>query len=485
MNEPNPIPQASIRHHMPVWLTWLLRLAVAAAIVAGGVLIHRRLLATAPRHERKPQGEREVTVEVEILRRRTQPITVAATGTVIPVRELSLMFQVGGRIESVHPALEPGGALPAGAVAASLERIDYELAARRAEASLGQKRNALADARTTLAIRQLEVATARSAAEQKAAALATAEADYRLELGEQAVARSGWERIEDRETTTELDRELALRQPHLRKAEANVAAAKAALASARTAVEIAEASVRAAETAILTAEIGVADAETALAQARLDLERTAVAAPFAAMVAERAAVPGMEVTSQTALARLVDRSAFWIEISLPYDRLRWIRLPEGETPGAAATVRVAGAMAGVAAWQGRVVRCLPAVEESGRQARLLVEVSDPLGQNAVPLLLNAFVTVEIEGPDLEGVFVLPRHCVHNGNEVWLRGEDGRMAIRRIESVWSNREVIVAREGLAEGEQLVTSDISSPVSGLKLALPARETEARPGGSGQGE
>ncbi len=471
MNDPHDHQRETSHHHIPVWLLWLLRLAVAGLIVCGGVLLYRHLLATAPQHERKPQGERQVTVEVTPLQAVSQAVTVSATGTVVPVHELSLMAQVAGRVVKVDPALEPGNRVQAGTVAVAIEQADYELAVQQAEAALVQKRNALADARVAVGVSKSGVVTAESALAQAKAAVVDAEYSYRLELGEQDVARHEWQMVEDRDTASDLDRELALRQPHLRKAEADVASAKAGVTSAEASLAVAQANVTTAETAVGTAEASVKDAEATVAQARLDLARTTVTVPFDAVVSERNATVGTEVTTQTTLATLVDRTAFWVEVSVPYDNLAWIELPRDGKDGAKATVRIAGAMAETASWEGQVVACLPTIETSGREVRLLVQIPNPLEQNSIPLLLNAFVTLEIAGPPLDDVFVIPRRCLHNGNEAWVRDSEGRMAIRAVKTLWGNEESVVVRDGLAAGEELVLSDISSPVSGLKLLLPA--------------
>jgi multidrug resistance efflux pump len=392
------------------------------------------------------------------------------------------MPQVSGRVVEVNPSLEPGGVLPAGAVAVKLERADYELALRQAELTLATRRNALADAKVALEVSRHEVTTAQSALDQANATVMQAEASYRIELGEQDVAKYAWDMAEGREEASEQDRELALREPYLTQAKATVASAKAGLASAEAKLEIAKEAVTTSETAVNTAKINVEEAEAGVTQARLDLARTNVSVPFDAVVAERAVSVGAQVSTGTALAVLVERAAFWVEVSIPYDRLKWIQLPKDGQPGAAATVRLGGSLADTTSWRGEVVRCLPAIEESGRKVRLLVRVPDPLGQNAIPLLLNAFVTLDIAGPELEDVFVIPRRCIHNGNEVWVRNTEGRLAIQTIQPIWGDEDTVLIRDGVTEGDQLVTSDISSPVAGLKLALPA--IEALPDGSATG-
>ncbi len=449
-------------HVLPRAVVWTLRLTVAALIVAASVWGYQRLLATAPTRQMRPVKEREAIVEVVPLARTARRVTVVATGTVVPARELALNARVAGRVASVHPALEPGGRLAAGEVAVSLDRTDYELALSRAETQQAKARVAVEEA-------EISVDQTKSAVVQAESAQVTAEYNYKIELGYQEVAKHEWEMLDNKATTTELEKELTLRKPHLRKAESDVKSAEAGVAVAKEKVKAGEASVA-------TAKAALRDADVAVDQARLDLARTEVKVPFAAVVLERTASMGSEVTTQTQLASLVDAAAFWVEVSVPMDRLPWIVVRQGDTPGAAVVLHPTGVLAASAQWPGEVIRRLPALEENGRQARLLVEVRNPLETGSLPLLLGGFVQAEIAGPELAGVFVVPRSAVHNGNEVWTRNGEGRLDVCPVTIEWSDSDVVVVRSGLEEGQMLVTSDIASPVPGMQLAL-LGETESQ--------
>jgi len=134
-------------------------------------------------------------------------------------------------------------------------------------------------------------------------------------------------------------------------------------------------------------------------------------------------------------------------------------------------------MAITAEWPGEVIRRLPSLEANGRQARMLVEVRNPLEIGRLPLLLGSFVQAEIRGPELTDIFVIPRAAVHNGNEVWIRNGEGRLKVSPVVAEWSDGDVVVTRSGVEEGEALVVSDIPSPVPDMQLALLGEEAEAK--------
>jgi len=452
-------------HALPKGLVWALRLLVALLIVLASYWGYRRLLATAPVRQMRPPQERVAVVELTPLARTSRQVTVAATGTVVPARQLALTTRVPGEIATLHPALDPGGCLAAGEVAVTLDRTDYELAVTRADIQVARARSALAQSEISL----LQTVSEKTQAESQ---LVTAEYNHRLEQGQQSVARYQWEMLENKETATELEKELTLRQPHLRKAEADVE-------SARAGVAVAEQKIKTAKTGMDTARAALRDAEAALEQARLDLARTEVRVPFAAVVLDRAASLGAQVTTQTQLAMLVDAEVFWARVSVPLDRVPWVRVRGNQEPGAKVVLRPTGSLSGRAEWTGEVVRRLPAIEEQGRQARFLVEVRNPLESATLPLLLGAFVQAEIEGPEQRGVFAIPRSALREGRQVWLRNAEQRLEVVPVVIDWSDAETVLVSAGLEEGAMLVTSDIASPVPGMKLALPgeARGAEAR--------
>jgi multidrug efflux pump subunit AcrA (membrane-fusion protein) len=159
------------------------------------------------------------------------------------------------------------------------------------------------------------------------------------------------------------DVELALRKPHLAKAQSDLAAAQAELD-----------------------------------QAKLSLSRTDITAPFNSVVRDKFVEIGSQMSTQDALAELVGTDEYWIRVSLPVDRLRWIRIPSNRSEtGALATIHYRGHQR-----TGRVIRLLGDLEAQGRMARILVSVKDPLGRkgtqpDTMPLLIGEYVRVEIQG----------------------------------------------------------------------------------------
>ncbi|MCK5805689.1 MAG: HlyD family efflux transporter periplasmic adaptor subunit [Lentisphaeria bacterium] len=503
-------PDSDHRQTVPLWFVWVIRLTVAGVIAWGGYGVYAWMMAHKPKRERRARGERIVTVQTLTLQRTSKRVVISTTGTVVPARELLLKPRVGGEVVEVHPDLEPGGRLRAGTVVVRIDPTDYRLALLRAESAAATARNSrkteeiqLRTAQSELLRMQAQFAQTETQVAQAEAQLAQAKtkvvsADYEhaIELGQQDVAKHQWTMMGNKSQATELEQELTLRKPHLRKVLADVASAKAGVdaaqafvGSARSQVESSKASVAVAKAmieartvALASADSVIKSAESNLEKAKLDLARTEVKVPFNAVVTARAISVGAQVGTQTVLGTLVDADRFWIEVALPLDRMSWVRIAADGVQGSKAIVRHSGAASGQGTWQGIVVRRLPQLEVDGRQVRLLVEIAEPLepAEDSLPLFLDSFVTVELTGPEVKGVFVVPRVCVHGGDEVWLRNGEKRLEMRRIETFWSDAKSVMIRNGLKEGELLIVSDIASPVPGMKVALPGEIKKAEVSG-----
>ena len=274
------------------------------------------------------------------------------------------------------------------------------------------------------------------AIQQKKRALADAEYAYKLELGHQDVARKEWNLLYGDKAMGEGESDLALRKPHLEKVKVEIEAARAELE-----------------------------------QAEIYLKRSTLTAPFNALVLNTHVEMGSQVSSQEKLADLVGTDTYWVQVSLPLDRLKWIQVPNGEQ-GEGSEVKIFYRTDNVKI--GKVIRLLPDLSKEGRMARLLIEVNDPLdlqkkNEKQPMLLIGEYVRVSIEGEKLQNVFRVPRTALHNDNEVWIVNEEGKLSIRQVKTIWRDQESVVIRDGFKSGETLVISDIAAPVEGMDLRI----------------
>lgn len=279
------------------------------------------------------------------------------------------------------------------------------------------------------------------AVEQRRGDVVRAEYELSLEQGRQAVARREYELLG--ETVEEVKEALVLREPHLKAAEAALLAARAALA-----------------------------------KAELDLARTRVIAPFNGVIEKKHVGQGSQVTVGTTLASLVDTDAFWVEVFLPQDQLSWLSLPDAaRSEGRSVRIYNPTVWGPDTFRTGTIQSLSPAVNPQSKMAGLLIAVADPLCLNdkntqKPRLALNAFVSVEIAGKLLRGVYAIPRDALREGRTVWIVTPDNRLDIRPVTIIWSEEKMVFVNDRLTDGDQLVTSALAAPVQGMEVR---RETD----------
>ncbi|MGA8165450.1 MAG: efflux RND transporter periplasmic adaptor subunit [Waddliaceae bacterium] len=273
--------------------------------------------------------------------------------------------------------------------------------------------------------------------EQAKAAVETASFELRLEKGRQVIAKREWEELGSSIKTTELSEELALRKPHLKEK-----------------------------------EVALASAKSRLKKSNIDLKRTVIRSPMEAIVITEDMEVGDYVTPQNSLAALVGTDRFRIQVSIPAGKLPWISIPHNkEEKGSAATVIQDLGNISVAR-QGEVVHLLGDLDVSGRMARLIVEVKDPLSlkdpsYRDFPLLIGSYVRVEIEGPPLKDVFILPREALRENDTVWIKNADNQLESRPVRLVQKREDAVVIDEGISDGEEVITSKIPLPIPGMQV------------------
>lgn len=205
------------------------------------------------------------------------------------------------------------------------------------------------------------------------------------------------------------------------------------------------------------------------------LRRHRIIAPFNALVLEEAVEVGQRVDSGFAAATLVGTDEFWAQAALPIDQLKYVRLPVGDEPGARADVYLETGDGKRAHRPGHVVRLLGDMERTGRLARVLVRIDDPLGLKAggpsTPFLLGSYVHIKIDAGQLEGVLSINRSALRDGNRIWVVDEQGALQIKDVEIVRQENETVFIKNVITAGEALI-------VSPLKVALPGMKVKAQP-------
>ncbi len=389
----------------------LLGIVLPLAIIITALIVATILVKTAPRARQKAPQRVASLVEVRPAEVTSERVVVHAMGTVMAAQEITVQPRVSGRIVWAAPSMVPGGRVEAGDELLRIDPSEFEAAVQQAEASLARAEAQLRSAEWEL--QRLEGLAAQNVVQSK-----------------------------------EMD-------------------------NGRTAKAVAEAD--------------VAAAKAALDKARLNLEWTVVRSPFSGIITSESVDLGAQVSPQSQLATLVGSDEYWVRVSVPVDRLHWIDIPTGAGEGGStATIEQRFGRTADYTWQGRVIRLMGDLEPQGRMARLLVSIKNPLEASdtndaPVPLLIGSYVDVSIVGNHLHDVVAINRRELREDDTVWLMNDEGNLEIRSVGVAYRGRDRVVIHDGLAAGERIVTTDLSTPVEGMPLRV-ASEVASQPTADG---
>ena len=375
---------------------------------------------------------------------KSQDVIVIGQGIIEPAQRVNLTAQVSGVVTKIHPHLSLGGRLTKGTKLIQIDPTDYGLAINEAKARVK-----------------------------------IAEQEVSLEAGRQRAAQREWDMMKDRggvSTVSAAAKARALRTPQAQIAKNNLKIAR-----------------------------------NALRRARVGYGRTALSVPFNAVVLSESVDQGQLVGPGVPIAQLAGTDAFWVTTSVPTSELGWIDFPTqhaSKRRKRSARKRLRGSRAivkyDVGAYvierEGYVVRQLTQVEATGRMARVVVEVPDPLGLKSETqgLLLGAQVEVEIIGKTVKNIIEIPRTALHNEREVWIFKEApsvqvggevsavkselnktqaernsyliGSLEVRRVKVLRKRRDSVLITEGITDSDEVIISRIPTPVPEMKLRTP---------------
>ncbi|MDQ8184641.1 efflux RND transporter periplasmic adaptor subunit [Pelagicoccus sp. SDUM812002] len=381
-------------------VNWKLTAIVCLSIVLLAFAIRWLILSTEPIAQRTTASKRTpMLVETVSPDYGTFSPKIVVMGTVRAKNDVLLSPRVSGEIVEIAPRFEAGRFVQKGDILLKIDPIDYQ--------------NLVA---------------------QRRSALHQAEANLAMESGYQKVAQQDYELLGSNVSNS--DNSLALREPQLKAARAEVEAAQAAVD-----------------------------------QALLDLERTTIRAPFNAQVLSREVAVGSQISSSSTIARLVGADAYWVTATVPLDKLNYIKFSDSDKPsGSAATLRNRIAWPSDTKRSGIVDQYIGALDSTTRLARVNIEVADPLamesGSDLPPLILDSLLEVIIEGKPIENVFRMDRSYLRQDATVWLK-EDGELRITEVTVVFQDASHVYISEGLMQDADIVTTGLSSVVEGAAL------------------
>lgn len=360
------------------------------------------LVFTKPPVEKKTAEEivRHVQAIAAVKQQALFPID--SQGVVSPITHIRYLSQVNGQIISVAKNWQDGGFFHKGDIMLSVEDPAYKSQLAKAEAQLAQAKTVLTQ----------EIAMA-------------------------DVAEKTWEagkRTDDNPAA----RSLALREPQIE-------AAKAQLASAKADVEV----------------------------ARIMLEKTRIRAPFDGIINNKMVDIGQVLGTGQQLADFYGISKAEIRVPLTQAQQAYLDLP----PLAQATNTPVDVIYKVAdkthILSARLVRTSGVLDEKTRVLHGIIEVDDPYNlqqkPNKVVLPMGAFVEVAIASQEQADIIQLPKRLLRPGNRIWVADTDDRLQLRNVILLPSQSDTIYVQHGLKPDDRVITSSIVDAYPGNPVSV----------------
>jgi len=243
---------------------------------------------------------------------------------------------------------------------------------------------------------------------------------------------------------------------------------------------------------VRVAQAALEEVRASLQQARRDLSRTEIRAPYTGRVRDERVDVGQFVTRGVSIATIYATDYVDIRLPIPDGQLAYLELPlwngkEAVPEGPEVLLRAQ--FAGTEhSWSGRVVRTEGEIDAKSRMVHVVARVEDPYGirsdESTAPLAVGLFVRAEIEGPEVQGVVVVPRAALRDGDSLLVLDEHDRLRRHEVEVLRADREEILVR-GVAAGARICVSPLQVFVEGMRVRVADQTGEGSPEGGGSEE
>jgi RND family efflux transporter MFP subunit len=396
------------------------------------------------------------TVEVLTVKKIPFRTRAVAYGNVEPATVLKAKSEVNGKISYIHPELKQGGSLPKGTTVLRIETTTFEISLDSSKAGLASSQSALKqiEAEEKSAIRSLQIA-------QKNLDLELAELERVKVLVEARTLARNQLNIEEQKVL-----QLSSTVQNL---QGNVDTYASRKASIRAQIK---------------------QSKSQVDQSEDSLIRTEVVLPFDARIGSVLVDVGEFVAAGGQLFEALGIEAVEINAQLPVKHVRplastmngngntqLVNLQGSSNLQKAVTqwnldakVRIVGGDKNTV-WDGVLLRISESVDPTRDTVGMVVAVDKPyegvIPGVRPPLLKGMYASVEFLSQAID-MLVIPRKALHE-NRVYVVSEQNTLSIRPIQISYSQGQLVVIKDGLKEGDKIITSDLVPVIEGIKLEL----------------
>lgn len=449
---------------------WVIPLAILACAGWAVMLLGAKTKAK----RKKPAPQILVPVDIVNAKPHRGPLTISASGVVVPFREVDLPTQISGIAVWKSDSLLPGKFVNKGDELLKIDAADYQIAVARLKQQVTK-----ADA--DLARIDVEISNASKLIELESEGLKLRKREYeRMNQLRRDGAGSNSETDAVRRLYVEAKQSLTVQQNGLRK----MTAEKTSLQSTRQLASI------------------------DLEKAELDLQRTVIRAPFSGVVISNLVEANSHVQVGNTIARIEDTSRVEVRCSLRKEDLDFLPdLTNGSQLDSAASYQLPALPVTISysrgnrnyIWRGKLSRQDGlGMDQRTRTMPVRIQIENPLDckvdspdQSTKPIALvrGMFVQVDLHCKPDRPLVQIPEEAIRPGKKIWIM-ENEQLRIQPVKIVRIENGVAYVD---SEGGQIVRKDmiIRSPVPGAKEGLavtanaPTKTGPGKNGGKGKGK
>lgn len=204
----------------------------------------------------------------------------------------------------------------------------------------------------------------------------------------------------------------------------------------------------------------VAAAEAGFEKAVRDLDRAHIRSPYESQVRETLVELGSTLAAGSAVAAVESAKDFELRLPLSLEDYAFMDVIKG-TP-----LRLEANIAGVLyQWEGELVRAEGKVDQSSQSVFLVANVNAL--QEDKFLSPGLFLNAKINGKKIKNIYAIPRRALYGDDKIIIVDSDSKVSFREVVVIRTERDRVIIRDGIIEGERIATTPIPNVINGMEV------------------
>ena len=260
--------------------------------------------------------------------------------------------------------------------------------------------------------------------------LASAEVQFAVQQAEAEIAQEAWDQVGEG-----VPQELTTKKPQLKQAKA--------------ALEVAKAQVQSAEK---------------------KLNKTEITAPYTGRIQNINIDLGSTIIPGQPVGSMYTSNEIEVTLSVKDSDLQFLDIPmDGRklNPDQKSIVIIKSLYKGeMQEWAGNLERVDGVIDPMTRMIKLIANFKNNFIEETKPILpIGLFVEAEINGKQLEDIFMIPNSALTPNDELLFLNQDDALEIRKVSVLTKMKNHILVKEGMKAGERVVVSKLSIATNGM--------------------